>query len=520
MPLHLSHNTDRRCRRAGWRVALSGVILLGALAASGARAQDAGGEKVTPATRHAQDAGDAKVRPATRNAQDQNAPAQAAAPQTQTPPPAAPGINFRERPKYAADPQRLRRSPQIDGVINDGEWDTFYTVADGPIKGTVYCNWDDNFLYVAARTDQAAMLVIDVDATDDGWLRGADNLELVIGSPADNGAPTVAARLLDAANPKDAPTWNDKALDIKSIQVAYKPANGAQMVEVAIPKNMGSLVLRSGASIGLRVEFLPLAPAASYTPTAPFEPHLLLDAKLVEARVQGVPGINPRLTLSDYKCVAGQKLFATLDLLNQTDVTVPIQSILWTGEGASVNAVDTIRQLTVPPIPASKHLKLGYKTLLPQSLTPGSYTLTVTADLGPNKQVQSTATFTIVEPIQPQMSSEPSPLVIVGSTKLELLVDVYSAVPDHFRGELELTNFPQGWELEGNRRRTLVVVGEDARSVTRVRFKLPSSTLAGDYPVDAQINWYNRVWKLHTVVHVQRTEAPPAETKPADKSGQ
>jgi hypothetical protein len=500
MTLHLSLNrTKQRCR-AGWQRTWLGAALVGILAAAGASAQDQGDVKITPAI---------------RAGQDPNAPAPVA---TQNPLPAAtPTINFRERPKYAVEPQRLRRSPQIDGMINDGEWDPFYTVADGPIRGTVYCNWDDNYLYIAARTDQAAMLVIDVDATDDGWLRGADNLEVVIGSPTESGTPTVAARLLDAANPKDAPAWSDRALDIKSILVAGKPTNGAQMVEVAIPKNMGSLVLRPGANIGLRVEFLPPGSAASYVPTAPFEPHLMLDAKLVEARVQGVPGINPHLTLSDYKCVAGQKLFATLDLLNQTDLAVPIRSILWTGEGNSANAVDTFRQVNVLPIPASKRLKLGYKTLLPPSITPGSYTLSVTADLGPNKQVLSTATFTVVEPIQPQMTSDPNPLVIVGTTKLELLVDVYSAVPDHFRGELELTNIPQGWELEGNRRRTLVVLGEDTRSVTRVRFKLSSSTPAGDYPIDAQINWYNRVWKLHTVVHVERSEAPRADDKPAEK---
>jgi hypothetical protein len=480
------------------------ATLLGALAASGAYAQD---------KQDKQDQGEGKITPATLAAGQDPKPSVPAAQQQAAAAAVPVAINFRERPKYTVEAQRLRRSPQINGVLNDGDWDPFYTVNDGTIKGTVYCNWDDNFLYIATRTDQAAMLVIDVDATDDGWLRGADNLEVVVGSPAADGTPTVVARLLDASNPKDAPAWNDKVLDVKTIQLAGKPTTGAQITEVAIPKNMGSLVLRPGANIGLRVEFLPAAPASSYTPTAPFEPHLLLDAKLVGARVQGVPGINPRLTLSDYKCVAGQKLFATLELLNQTDIAVPIQSVLWTGEGSSVNAVDTFRQVTVPPIPASKRLKLGYKTMLPKSVTPGSYTLSVTADLGPNKQVQSTATFTVVEPIQPQISSEPNPLVIVGTTKLELLVDVYSAVPDHFRGELELTNIPQGWELEGNRRRTLVVVGEDARSITRVRFKLPSSTLAGDYPIDAQINWYDRVWKLHTVVHVERSEAKP-EAKP------
>src|SRR5579871_15895 len=106
-----------------------------------------------------------------------------------TPPTVAPqmAIKFRERPRYVTDPQRLKRTPPIDGSMADGEWDPFYTIDDGPIKGTVYCNWDDNNLYLAAKTDGPATVLFDVDMSDDGWLRGADNLELVIGSPVAEG---------------------------------------------------------------------------------------------------------------------------------------------------------------------------------------------------------------------------------------------------------------------------------------------------------------------------------------------
>ena len=226
--------------------------------------------------------------------------------------PAAQTINFRERPKYPTDPQRLRRTVRIDGILSDNEWDPFYTISDGALKGTFYCNWDDNYLYLAARTEQAATVLFDVDAGGDGWLRGADNLELVVGSPADSATPKVVARVLDAANSKDAPYWNEKATDVSTILVAGKIEGGVQFIEVAVPKNTASLVLRPGANIGLRAEFLPPGPASAYIPTQPFEPHLLLDAKLVDSRVEAMAGVSSRLTLSDYKCIAGETLFATL----------------------------------------------------------------------------------------------------------------------------------------------------------------------------------------------------------------
>lgn len=472
-------------------VALASPIALCALCLSAVplRAQEAPGRTETPAT----------------------LAGQAAQPAPSIPAPAAqsidaPTINFRERPTYTTDPQRLRRTPTLDGVLADGEWDAFYSVTQGPIKGTVYCNWDDNYLYLAARTDQPALLVVDVDASDDGWLRSADNLELAVGSTGDNTAPSLAARLLDAANSKDAPFWSTQSLDTKSILMAGKTTNGTQVIELGIPKSLGSLVLRPGANIGLRVEFLPPGPAVSYKPTAPYEPHLLLDATLVESRAQPAVGITPRLTLSDSKCVAGQKLFGTFDLHNQTDVPVPVRSVQWVGQGGAASVLDTFRQVAVPVIPPGKSIRLKYKSVLPQNVIPGSYALTVTAELADGRQTQSTATVTVVEPIQPQLSTDPDPVTVVGTTKLDLVVSIYSAVPDHFRGELELTKFPDTWQLDGAKRRSVVVYGKDKSAATHLIFKLPASTAAGDYPVEARITWYGRTWDLRRIVHVQTTK--------------
>ncbi len=451
-------------------------------------------------------------------AQEKPAAPEGAKPAIQTPPtvvplaPVSPVVNFRERPRFVTDPQRLRRSVQVDGALGEGEWDPFYTIGEGPIQGTIYCNWDDNFLYLAARTSQPSSVIFDVDMSGDGWLRGADNLELVIGGTTEGAAPTVVARLLDAANSKDTPVWNEKAIDVKSLQVAVKTVNGTQVVEVAIPKNTASLVLRPGVNIGLRGEFLPPMSAAAYVPTPPFDPHLLLDASLVESRVVSMAGVNPRLTLSDDKCIAGQTLFATLELLNQTDQAIPIRSLLWTGQGGSANAINTVREVTVPVLPALKTLRLKYRTPLPPTLPTGSYTLVVTGEMENGKQVQATSTFMVVEPLQAQMASSPQPVAIIGQTKLTVSVDVLSAVPDHLRADVELTSVPAGWLLDGGKKRSLYIDREDGRRAMRYTLKLPSTTPAGDYPLEATVSWRGRVWKTHTVARVIRTDSPKTDT--------
>ncbi len=414
---------------------------------------------------------------------------------------------LRVRPTYPVSIQRPRSTPTLDGTLHDGEWTPFYTVTDGTIQGTVYCDWDSNYLYIAAKTDQASTLLIDIDANDDGWLRGADNLELVVG-PGGNGArPAISARLLDATSAKNAPFWSTAALDTSVIQAASTSSAGGQITEIAVPRNMGSLLLQPSTQIGLRVDFLPPIAPASYVPTAPYEPHLLLDAILVDSQAESAAGINPHLELSDRTVIDGQKLFATLELLNQTDIPVPIQSVKWEGHPQSTNPVDTIEHVAVPSIPSTGRLKLGYKTLIPPTLPVGSYSLGVTVKLASGKQVAASASFSVVEPIHPQMSSSPDPLVIVGTTNLDVRVTIFSAVPDHFRGDLELTKYPSSWVLDGGRVRSVVVYGKNNTSVSHVRFRLPASTQPGDYPIEGRITWMSRTWDLKTVVHIVQNEA-------------
>jgi hypothetical protein len=354
--------------------------------------------------------------------------------------------------------------------------------------------------------------VFDVDATGDGWLRGADNIEIVVGNVTEHGTPSVTARLHDASSSKDTPVWNDRAIDPKSFLIAGRIAGGVQVIELGIPKGTAGLVLRSGVNMGLRAELLPPGSPADYQPTQSFDPHLLLDATLAEARSTAAAGVNPRLSLSDENCVAGQKLFGTIWLLNQTDSAVPIESITWFGQGTSSNAVNTIKDVTVPPIPALKTLKLKYHTDLPADLANGTYALQVVVTLKNGRQVTATGTFRVVEPLQAQVSSNPDPVVIVGPTRVDLIIDVLSEVPDGFKGVGTIVTKPDGWEVQGESTKSIEIGHKHARGVARFRLRLPSNTPAGDYHMETTVTWHGRTWKLPHTVHVQ---APAASAAPA-----
>ncbi len=436
------------------------------------------------------------------------APAAPAAPAVA---PQAPGINYRERPRYPHDPQRLKLKPVLDGQIGENEWTPLYTVTDGPVKGTVYVNWDDDNLYVAARTDAPAWLVFDLDAAGDGWLRGADNLELVVGPPDAAGVVPVTARILDAAATRDVPAWNAKVVDPKSIPATVKSGPTGQVIEFAIPRGTAGLIPRKNAGMGCRADFLPAGPPPA--PTAPYEPHLLLDIVLAESKGVGSGGVAPRLVLDDTRLIAGQPFLATLDLINQVEDERQVRSVTWQGEGAAADILASLREVAVPPIKGLKSLRLKYKANLPITAIPGSYQMSVAAELDKGTSVSASASFTVVEALVAQMEVEPQSVTLIGPTQLKAVIQIQSAYKGYMRGSIDL-ELPSGWTVKGKTLRSYNVGRQDG--ITREVFgiTIPSTTPAGDYPLNATITWRGKSWKVHRTIRVDR----PAEPAKAPQS--
>jgi len=442
------------------------------------------------------------VPPAPATAQDANT--QAAQPQEAAKP--AFTINYRERPRYPFDRQRLKRRPVLDGVISEGEWDPLYTISDGPVNGTVYLNWDDDFLYMAAKTDQPAWVIFDIDANDDGWLRGADNLEITVAPVSAGVMPPIIARILDAASGKDQPVWNDRVVDTKSIQVAAKAGGNTYVVELAVPKGIAGLTPRPNATIGFRADFLPANQTPA--PTPPYEPHLLLDVDLVDARVTGAPGVSPKLTLEDQRVIPGGTLNATLELLSGSDEPIPVKWVAWKGDGAAADILLSERNPNVPAINPRKSLKLRYSCRLPDTAVPGFYQLNASAELTNGRTVQATASFQVVEPFVLTMSASPEPAFPSDQAKERVIVEIQCAVPGYTRGDVEL-QAPAGWVIEGRHKKGFESQHQD--SVIRAPFfvVIPSATQPGDYVLHARVTWHKREWRTSHVLHVQPASAGP-----------
>lgn len=424
-------------------------------------------------------------------------------------------INYRERPRFPFDPQRLQRKPALDGIISAGEWDPFYTIGDGPVTGSVYLNWDQDFLYVAARTDQAAWVVFDIDCNGDGWLRGADNLEITVAPLTVNKPQAVSVRLLDAASGKDTPVWNETVVNPASIAVAQQAAGSGAVVEMAIPKGIAGLQPRANATLGFRADFLPAASAPA--PTQPYEPHLLLDVTLVESRAIGTPGVAPRLILDDSKVIPGQQMVATLELMNQTDAERHVRSVTWKGEGPAADILKSVREVSIPPLKGLKNLRLRYTTPLPETAIPGFYQLTGQAEMDDGRTVVATGSFSIVEPLSVQMSTEPEGITVMGPTQFKAFVTINSAVPGYCKGPVEL-QVPAGWEVKGRSKKDFVVERQDGQTRAMYYVTAPSSTPAGEYTLYATVSWRDKTYKVRKSITVGRLAGPSETPAPSTKS--
>ncbi len=60
----------------------------------------------------------------------------------------------RQRPLSHSGYPDIPPSPLIDGVIDSGEWDTYYSNTAGDWQVTTYSNWDGRNLYVALKSNK------------------------------------------------------------------------------------------------------------------------------------------------------------------------------------------------------------------------------------------------------------------------------------------------------------------------------------------------------------------------------
>lgn len=204
-------------------------------------------------------------------------PTQTGTPQTGAP--AAQQLPFTS-PVVIADAKRLALTPKLDGKIDPEEWDSLAVNGDT----TSFFQWEPGALHFAAKTTPGNDVILSIDVKANGWLIGADNIEVRVSE--NGGKPTAKARILDGSA-ATGPVWKDAPWISMATQVAVGSDGKNTIYEVSVldPLNP-NFEFKIGAKVAVRVDGIP----ATTPPLDPFYPRAMGIVELTTSRTAGLPG--------------------------------------------------------------------------------------------------------------------------------------------------------------------------------------------------------------------------------------
>jgi hypothetical protein len=382
----------------------------------------------------------------------------------------------------AYERERIKRTVPLETAGLAERWDVLY--ADGA-NGTAYLDWDADFLYVAWESPSAEAVRIDLDAKDDGWLRGADNVSFFV-QPAGEGAaaPTVTAQRFDAVQNRDRPVFAASPIPAAALKaVAGATGRGTSAVLVAIPRTeLAGLERKDGARFGLRIEHG--AAAAVGGEAAGVGGRAMLRLALAEEVPASRDGVTVILRVFGARDVsAGETARAILEVKNESRSEVPVSGLFVRGYGAAQPLVEFTAADAVQSLPPGKKVSRELRTPVNGLASLGALPLVGGVTVN-GRPVAALAAIDYVEPYAVTVQADARPVKIKsdgspdGDGKRAVAVTLLSRVNAKADAELSIA-LPPGWLMEGGEtRRKLTLRGEGDRQAFSFRLVPPSTGLA------------------------------------------
>jgi streptogramin lyase len=183
----------------------------------------------------------------------------------------------------------------LDGRIAEGEWKELYSIPNlttSPetrgLKATLYAAWDERRYCFAIKSNRRVIAGFDLDAANDGWFHGRDNLRFSVRPPmAGRGLEASGAIwdfLGDRMNLHDGQLWYRDAYRPGDIQAAVGQQDGWHVIECAVPARPEIRIAPGpGACFGLRAYVWSDAPEAPLPQTSFFDgEEFVYDLRCVE----------------------------------------------------------------------------------------------------------------------------------------------------------------------------------------------------------------------------------------------
>lgn len=409
---------------------------------------------------------------------------------------------------------RIKRTVNLDPAAGlSGNWDPLYTVQDtsGGAR-TAYCNWDDEYLYLAIETVQPTTVRFDIDGRDDGWLRGADNIALQITPPTDGSTPTEPLRPViqrfDTAQNRDQPVWAASPIPADAVKVMTgRTPQGTYAVCIALPRTETiGLDRKGGKDFGLRADAgSMLPPLESDVTNITVKPMLRLTlADHVEASGNG---LVVSLQVASREVTPNDTLKASLEVKNTTPATQRVGKMYLRGLAGSSGLVDSAT-FTGADIPPGKSIRREFRTNISPTAPFGALSLVGSVETTEGSTLGAYASFAKVEPYQVFLQVDQSPIPsgsIQGKpAKRDARVTVLSRANARETAKITL-KLPDGWTLDkGELTREARLGYSGDVNGTLFRILVPAKADPGAYPINLTVEAAGRTYTATGTINVQK----------------
>lgn len=337
------------------------------------------------------------------------------------------------------DTSILRRTPVIDGTIEDGEWDVFYALAE-PFEATTYADWDSQYLYLAARCAAAADFAAVLDANADGWFNGPDNYEFAV-TRGEAGVVLTVSRF-DSAGAKQPTALPVSPGEAALVEMKSTSTQDALTVEMRIPSWLiRDFKLVTGRKIGLQMAFR-TSPEAFWTPSvAQSSVH---QCELVSRKMASLKPLLLGFDLLDTRVARGDELVAKFHVTNDSSEEVDVRQFVLAGEGKSGDYLSS-QKVRMDGLSPRKHVRQEFRSIIPRDMPLGTWAIGAEVRSADARLGGALVSFEVVEPFTVELRVPDKP-VRVDVKDVTFTIIVRNNMRRNIRGQAKIT-LPQGWEL-------------------------------------------------------------------------
>lgn len=386
-----------------------------------------------------------------------------------------------EVPNVTPDTELFRRTPVIDGVIDDGEWDAYYTFTSGDWECTAYADWDSGNLYVGTKSNKPIDILALLDANADGWFHGEENLEFMA-TRGTGGNLVLTVGRYESRNTKSPVATPVTPEEAALVQMKSSASGGTYMAEMRVPALLvRGLKLAEDRRIGFQIGVKTAVEDNGWIPLA--GPGDTKECILVTKKIAALKPLVLGFDLKFARIARGDELIGKFHLTNSGSETIDVRSFVIAGEGKAGDYLNS-EKIRIDGLPPKKHIAQGVSSIIPRDMRLGCWAIGAEVRSSDARLGGALVSFEVVDPFEIELRLPPNN-VRSDVKDVTFGVVIKNNKRRDIRGKAKIT-LPIGWELWKNTDMREFTVSGGAVSSVAFKAKPPLGAL-GDVPVKVEV---------------------------------